>query len=801
MIAFKLLFGPGIRLMRQWRIATKMSVMGLFLLVPLVLLLAGSYRGAQAERGRIGAELEGVRLARPLGELIGRLQTQRDLTQRALSGDGTAAATRDGQRAALVEALRALDAGVAATGSFDAASPWRERRGAVLALAEGRHATQRREAFAEHGAAIESLRGMLMLVGERSGLVLDPEAHAFFLRDIALERVVPLAETIGLTRGQGAAILLRGDASNTERVQILGRMDVLATQVGDLRQRFAALERAGTPPPARWQDALAQMDDFGRQVRGVIEADVIDADAAGFFERASQALGELQRLDREVIAALEASLARRSAAATRAMALELGAALAGLLLTAYLALSFHLSFVGAFKALSTGVRRVAEGNLEHRVDIRGRDELAEVGGMLEAMNARLSAMVAEIRSSAVRVGNAGQQVAGGGQALSQRTDEQAASLRQTVATVGQLSAAVASNAEAAKELDGVAGRLRVQAEAGGEAMRASVGSMAALENSSKRVGEIIGVIDGISFQTNILALNAAVEAARAGEAGRGFAVVAAEVRSLAQRSSAAAGEIRKLIRESTQQVGASVARIENVSATLDAVVGGVQDVSDRLRGIAAASAQQSQGLREMSQSVGNLDEITRQNAALVDESTAAAQELVQRAQLLSSAVGSIRLRQGSADEARDLVERAVALVQREGWDEASRLMRERDQGFVDRDLYVFAVDRNGSYRLHAAKPATEGKRVHDIPGIDGDRFVADAWARTERGAGWIEYDILNPETGKVQPKASYVRRLDDRLVLGCGVYRVAEPAAAATAPAARTAPAQPAVLATRLAAA
>ena len=139
-------------------------------------------------------------------------------------------------------------------------------------------------------------------------------------------------------------------------------------------------------------------------------------------------------------------------------------------------------------------RAVAEGNLEHRVEIKGRDELADVGAMLETMNGKLSAMVAEIRSSAVRVGNAGQQVASGSQALSQRTDEQAASLRQTVATVSQLSAAVASNAEAAQQLDGVAGKLRVQAEAGGEAMRATVGSMAALAGIQRKALEAAGVM-------------------------------------------------------------------------------------------------------------------------------------------------------------------------------------------------------------------------------------------------------------------------------------------------------------------
>ena len=177
------------------------------------------------------------------------------------------------------------------------------------------------------------------------------------------------------------------------------------------------------------------------------------------------------------------------------------------------------------------------------------------------------------------------------------------------------------------------------------------------------------------------------------------------MRHLAQRSSAAAGEIRTLIGQSTEAVTASVGRIDGVSRTLDAVVTGVQDVSHRLRGIAAASAEQSKGLAEMSASVGNLDEITRENAKMVDESNFASQDLVERAEALRDAVASIRLRQGSADEARALVERAVACVAEVGLRAAAEQFRDRSQGYVDRDLYIWVVDRRGTYRVHGAKPA------------------------------------------------------------------------------------------------
>jgi hypothetical protein len=286
------------------------------------------------------------------------------------------------------------------------------------------------------------------------------------------------------------------------------------------------------------------------------------------------------------------------------------------------------------------------------------------------------------------------------------------------------------------------------------------------------------VIDGIAFQTNILALNAAVEAARAGEAGRGFAVVATEVRQLAQRSGSAAAEIRHLISQSTEQVGQSVSRIQRTNGSLDAVVSGVRDVSDKLRGIAQASAQQSTSLEEVSRSVGSLEQITQQNATMVEESARASGDLVNRASLLTSAVGAIRLRQGSADEARAMVDRAVKLIHERGLQAAAEQFRSAQGGFLDRDLYVFVTDRDGRYHVHGAKPAMEGKLVHEVPGIDGDRFARESWAATT-GNHWVEYSIINQQTGKVQPKASYVVAISDRLLVGCGIYATDKQVAAA----------------------
>ena len=765
------LFGPGVRLMRGLRIPVKMSVMGLFLLVPLGLLLVITMHSGLADMAGIRSEIDGVKLVQRIDALAKVAQTHRGLTSRNQAHDAGAGAALPKAREAFVAAQQQLAAQVDLPVQFEVADLWQARSAALAELAAGRHSSNRQEAFAQHTQAVESLRQMQLLVAERSTLLLDPQATTFFLMDMAVERTLPVAELMARTRGELAAVLARGDISNTERVQLLGRMDALGQQLADLQGKIDALQRSGMTAPGTWQPALAASNGFATLVRSMLTAEVLDGDPKAFFASGTAALAAFTTFNNDVLSALETALEQRYAATRTQLCWCMAVAALGVSLVVYLAISFYLSFRGAFGALMHGVDAVANGNLEHRVLISGDDELAEVGRTLEGMNGRLSAMVAEIRSSAVRVGQSGQEVAASTESLAQRTDEQAASLRQTVATVAQMRSAVATTASAAQALDSMAGDLRLRAEAGGQAMQATVGSMATLQSSSKRVGEIIGVIDGIAFQTNILALNAAVEAARAGEAGRGFAVVASEVRMLAQRSSTAAAEIRQLIGESSEQVRASADRIEHVNATLGAVVAGVQDVSARLRGIAQATAAQNVALGEMGNNVANLDTITRQNAGMVEASAQASSDLVARADSLSQAVASMRLRQGGADEARALAQRALQLIKSLGLPAALQQMRGAAAGFVDRDMYVFIADRDGCYRLHAANPAMEGKRIHEVPGINGDQFVRDAWGRTETGPAWVEYDILNLDSGTVQPKVSYMVRIDARLVLGCGVYR------------------------------
>jgi methyl-accepting chemotaxis protein len=356
--------------------------------------------------------------------------------------------------------------------------------------------------------------------------------------------------------------------------------------------------------------------------------------------KVSQALAEL--VDDEIEAGQReydhaqatAQALSRTVVGVAALAFFIGAALAWLITR---------SITGPLSDAVRITETVARGDLTSRVEATGRDEAGRLLAALQNMIDSLVTVVGTVRASSDSIATGSAQIATGNADLSQRTEEQASNLQQTAASMEQLAGTVKNTADTAREAARLASSASDAAAVGGAVVGQVVSTMQEISSSSNRIADIIGVIDGIAFQTNILALNAAVEAARAGEQGRGFAVVAGEVRNLAQRSAAAAKEIKGLIGASVERVEAGARLVGDAGTTMTDIVSRVRQVADLIGEISAAAVEQTSGIVQVSGAVGQLDQVTQQNAALVEESAAAADSLNQQAARLVEVVQVFRL--------------------------------------------------------------------------------------------------------------------------------------------------------------
>ncbi|MGG7606878.1 methyl-accepting chemotaxis protein [Massilia sp. BKSP1R2A-1] len=294
---------------------------------------------------------------------------------------------------------------------------------------------------------------------------------------------------------------------------------------------------------------------------------------------------------------------------------------------------------------------VAAGDLTSRIDVTTRDEVGQLLQALKTMNENLARTVGTVRSGTDTINVAASEVAAGSQDLSSRTEQQASSLEETASSMEELTSTVKQNADNARQANVLAEAASQVAQRGGAVISQVVGTMADIDASSSKISDIISVIDGIAFQTNILALNAAVEAARAGEQGRGFAVVASEVRNLAQRSAAAAKEIKGLINDSSSKVADGSRLVAEAGATMQEIVDSVRRVNDIMGEISSASAEQTAGIEQINQAVVEMDNVTQQNAALVEEAAAAAEAMKEQAAKLTAAMAVFRVDAGQVRQA------------------------------------------------------------------------------------------------------------------------------------------------------
>jgi methyl-accepting chemotaxis protein len=363
--------------------------------------------------------------------------------------------------------------------------------------------------------------------------------------------------------------------------------------------------------------------------------------------RAKEQIAAVEQAVAQITTVLDAKAAAARTDFDKAMAQTLyafgGVMLLVVLSVVPLTLVNSASIVAPMRAARQVAQTIASGDLTQPIVVQGKDEPAELLSALQAMQSSLRTLVGQVRSSTDSITTASSEIATGNQDLSSRTEQTASNLQQAASSMEQLTGTVKQSADSARQANQLAASAAEVAARGGSVVSQVVSTMDQINTSSKKIADIIGVIDGIAFQTNILALNAAVEAARAGEQGRGFAVVAGEVRNLAQRSAEAAKEIKGLIGTSVDKVESGSKLVADAGATMNEIVASVQRVTDIIGEITAAAAEQSDGIGQVNTAVTQLDQMTQQNAALVEESAAAAESLKDQAVRLAQVVGTFKL--------------------------------------------------------------------------------------------------------------------------------------------------------------
>ncbi|MFZ5575348.1 MAG: methyl-accepting chemotaxis protein [Pseudomonadota bacterium] len=370
---------------------------------------------------------------------------------------------------------------------------------------------------------------------------------------------------------------------------------------------------------------------------------IIEGKIRPLYQPVSEGVAALIKLQIEV-AQQEYDQARDRVVSSRNLAMA--AIVAGLVLAAWLGFALIRAITRPLDAAVRFAYGIAHGDLTQRIEVTSNDEIGQLMQSLQEMNEALVRVVGQVRAGVDTVATASSQIASGNLDLSSRTEEQASSLEETASSMEELTSTVKQNAENARQANQLVNATADVAAKGGDVVGQVVTTMASIKDSSRKIADIIGVIDGIAFQTNILALNAAVEAARAGEQGRGFAVVAAEVRNLAQRSAGAAKEIKALIEDSVAKVDAGGHLVDEAGHTMEEIVTSVKRVTDIMSEIAAASQEQSLGIEQVNQAISQMDDVTQQNAALVEEAAAAAESLQEQAAKLAEAVSVFRLEAG-----------------------------------------------------------------------------------------------------------------------------------------------------------
>ena len=603
------------------------------------------------------AKTQGIVPVRTVLQAILLLQQHRGLSAMALGGNDKAQADRAGKQGEVEKAFGAIDTLIAGLHHSEINKLWQDVKGhwPPLAAKVAQRGMAARESFAAHTAVISQLLAINDHLDARFGMGLHSEEDSQHLTEAVLLQSPALLETLGRMRAKGSAILTEQNGSLEDRAAVMALADGAVERFGQLDDALGNTFDANPALRTTLEAPLRTSLDSGKRALQLTQEQIVKAEqftfaAPEYFAAMSEAIAAQVKLHDAAVAELDKLLSVRRDARVNTRNALLGAIILMAALTALAGLMISRSVT---KPLSEAVgisKRVASGDLTAQFHIKSGNETGQLLLALRDMNNSLARIVTEVRGGTDTIATASSQIASGNLDLSSRTEQQASSLAETAVSMEELTGTVKQNADNARQASQLAQAASAVAGKGGAMVSDVVEKMGSINDSSRKIVDIIGVIDGIAFQTNILALNAAVEAARAGEQGRGFAVVASEVRTLAQRSANAAKEIKMLIQDSVEKVDAGTHMAHQTGTTMDEIVASIKRVTDIIGEIAAASQEQATGIEQVNLALNQMDQVTQQNAALVEQAAAAAGALQEQAQGLAQAVGVFQVGETSTAE-------------------------------------------------------------------------------------------------------------------------------------------------------
>ncbi|WP_457808812.1 methyl-accepting chemotaxis protein [Kushneria sp. EE4] len=597
------------------------------------------------------ARLQGLAPERAILTTIGLTQQHRGMCARLLNGDASAETPCQALRAdadqayartaELITAQPDSDNAVDVWQSID--NEWRD----VRALFEG-ELPDAAQSFEAHTALLGNMLAAARHLLDDFRLSLTSQADTYQLVQGGFVAMPALTEALGQLRGRGAGLLARGEVTINERSTIEAlRLQALASH-RELEHAFnrtmalqPALDASLQAPLQTATDQLSQ--GLALVDEAILSAQTLDTPAQRYFQALTDTIEAQFTLSDVAVNGLQRQLETQISDLRQQKWLLLAALGVGLLIALGLGVVIARAIVRPIHDAVGMAQKVADGDLTGRLTVRGRDECARLARALNEMGEGLTRMVSEVRNGSETIATAAGQIASANMDMSQRTEEQAASLEQTSASTQQIHTTAGRNAEHTREAGDMALSASRTAKENGDLIHGVVATMQAIHQDSDRMSEIISMIDSIAFRTNLLALNASIEAARAGEHGRGFAVVANEVRALAQRSASAAGDIRSLIETSGERVRDGVTQVDQAGSAMQTLQDGIERVAAITDEIRVGSDEQSTGIDQIHQAISQMDDVTQRNAAMVEQTSAAATSLEEQTETLRRLMASFRL--------------------------------------------------------------------------------------------------------------------------------------------------------------